>query len=111
MKLPVAAITCIAVMALVSISSPSLAGQKTARQCQDGEKGTTTQNEPQVVKGKHDSLPCVATEPHDAKGRTATAPVKEVQVKKKERKKLRWHWFARKPRQMMMPAETGAIWW
>ena len=108
MKLPVAATTCIAVMALVSISSPSLAGQKTARQCQDGEKATNTQSEPQAVKGKHDSLPCVATEPHDVKGRTATAT---APVKKKERKKLGWHWFARKPRQMMMPAETGAMWW
>ena len=95
MKSPLSVATCIAVMALVSISSPSLAAQKTARQCQDGEKGTNTQTEPHAVKGKHDSSPCVATAP----------------AKKKEHKKLRWHWFARKPRQLMMPAETGAMWW
>ena len=100
MKAPFFAAACAALVALVSISSPSIAQQKTVGQCQDEWRANKAANQAKGIKEKDYVAQCrgsaAATPPAVAPAQPPAAPSPVQAAKGKTAKECRTEWQANK---------------
>jgi len=100
MKVRFFATACAALAAFVSISSPSIAQQKTVKQCQDEWRANKAENQTRGVKEKDYVAQCrgaaAATVPAAARAQAPSSPPPASAEKRKTAKECRSEWRANK---------------
>ena len=100
MKGPFFAAACAAVAAFITISSPSIAQQKTVKQCQDEWRANKAENQAKGVKEKDYVAQCrgaaAATPPASAPAQAPSRPPPASAEKGKTAKECRSEWRANK---------------
>ncbi|MGO9685834.1 MAG: hypothetical protein ACLPTZ_25220 [Beijerinckiaceae bacterium] len=100
MKAPFFAAACAAFAAIVSISSPSIAQEKTVKQCQDEWRANKAENQAKGIKEKDYVAQCrgaaAATPPASAPAQAPSPPPPASAEKGKTAKECRSEWRANK---------------